>query len=86
MPHSVFKQRIGQFETLMFVRTRVKNHSGVGAQTFDFGDIVHAKSATLIKPARMRNHMAAAGSVDVQLDTLTANGALGVKGVNSPPP
>ena len=85
MPHSVFKQRIGQFETLMFVRTRVKNHSGVGAQTFDFGDIVHAKSATLIKPARVRNHMAPAGSVEVELDPLAANRTLCVEGVRSPP-
>lgn len=70
---------------LMFVGTRVKDHSSVGAETFDFGDIVHANSATLIKPTCVRNHMAAAGSVDVELDALTTNRTLGVERVRSAP-
>jgi hypothetical protein len=61
----------------MFVGTRVKDHSGVGAKTFDFSDIVHAKSAALVKSPCVRNHMAPAGSVDVELDPLAANRTLG---------
>ena len=33
----VFKQGIGQLETLMFVGVRIEDHERAGAETFDLG-------------------------------------------------
>jgi len=75
----------GQLEVLMFIGPRIEDHAGTRTETFDFGDIVHAKSTALVKSPRVRKHMAPPGSVDVEFDPLTAKRTLGVKGVRSPP-
>ena len=46
----VFKQGIGQLETLMFVGVRIEDHERAGAETFDLADVVLAKPAPLIRP------------------------------------
>jgi hypothetical protein len=44
----VFKQGIGQLETLMFVGVRIEDHDRAGAETFDLAGVVFAKSAPLV--------------------------------------
>jgi hypothetical protein len=44
----VFKQGIGQLETLMFVGVRIEDHERAGAETFDPAGVVFAKLAPLV--------------------------------------
>jgi hypothetical protein len=44
----VFKQGIGQLETLMLVGVRVEDHERAGAETFDLASVVFAKPAPFV--------------------------------------
>jgi hypothetical protein len=69
----------------MFIWARVKDHQGARTDAFDLGDVMNAKATSFIQSARVCKYVAATGSIDVQLDALTANRTLGVKGVRSSP-
>jgi hypothetical protein len=70
---------------LVFVGPRIEDHPGTRTETFDFRDIVHAKSAPFVKAAGMGKDVPTARLINVQFDPLTANGTLCPKGVKSPP-
>lgn len=44
----LFKKRIWQLETLMFVGAGIEQHQRAGAETFDPTDVVSAKAAPLV--------------------------------------
>ena len=69
----------------MFVWAWIKDHQGTRTDAFDLGDVMNAKVTPFVQSARVRKYVAASGPIDVQLDALTANRALGVKGVRSSP-
>lgn len=81
----IFKQGIGQLEVLVFVGPGIKQHPGAGAETFDPTDIMFAKPASLVQPARVSEHMSPACSIDVKVNCLLADRALRGKRVRSPP-
>ena len=70
----------------MFVGVRIENHPRARAETFDLRDVVHAKSTAFIESAGMGKDVPAARSVGVELDPLTANGALRANRMRPPPP
>jgi hypothetical protein len=69
----------------MFIWMRIKDHEGARTDAFDLGHVMNAKVTPFVQSARVCEYVAAPGSIDVQLDALTANGTLGVKGVRSSP-
>ena len=81
----VFKQGIGQLETLMFVGVRIEDHERAGAETFDLADVVLAKPAPLIQSARVCEDMSPACSIDMEVNRLLADWTLCKKRVRSPP-
>jgi hypothetical protein len=81
----VFKQGIGQLETLMFIGVRIEDHERAGAETFDLADVVLAKPAPLIQSARVCEDMAPACSIDMKVNRLLTDRTLCEKRVRSPP-
>ena len=61
----------------MFVGAGIEQHQRAGAETFDPADIVSAKPASLVQPARVSEHMASACSIDMEVDALLADRTLG---------
>jgi antitoxin MazE len=58
----------------------------IGARVGKAANMEARDGKLVVETAGVRKHMSAAGFIDVKLDSLTANGKLGVKGVKSPPP
>jgi hypothetical protein len=78
-------ERVGQLEALMLVRARIEHRQCAGADAFHLGRVVLAKSTPLVQAARMREHVAAAGLVNVEANHLLADRTLGGDRVKSPP-
>jgi hypothetical protein len=61
----------------MFVRAGIEHGLGPGADAPHLGRVVHAKPAALVQSARMGEHVAAAGFIDVEANHLLADRTLG---------
>jgi hypothetical protein len=63
----------------------IKQHQRAGAETFEPTDIVFAKPAALVQSARVSEGMSPACSIDVEVNSLLADGTLCEKRVKSDP-
>jgi hypothetical protein len=60
----------------MFVGAGIEEHQRAGAETFDLTDVVLAKAAPLVQSARVREDMAPARSVNMEVDCPLADWTL----------
>jgi hypothetical protein len=69
----------------MFIGAGIEEHQRAGAETFDLTDVVLAKAAPLVEPARVCEHMSPACSIDMEVNCLLADRTSCEKRVRSPP-
>ena len=69
----------------MFVGAGIEQHQRAGAEAFDPTDVVFAKPAALVQPARVSNDVSPACAIDMEVDALPADRTLGEQRVKSPP-
>jgi hypothetical protein len=69
----------------MFIGAGIEEHQRARTETLNLTDVMPAKPAPLIQPARVCKGMSPTGSVDMEVNRLLADRTLCEKRVNSPP-